>query len=67
MMTIKIPFEHRIFLDESVEIGHKLVYCFSHVHVPDSGPYGVMVRQRGGLIFIGSNGRLEFIPVSSIS
>jgi hypothetical protein len=66
-MTREIPFEHCILLDEFVEVSHKFVYCFSHVHVSDSRPNGVQVRQRGGLIFISPNRRLKFISVVHVS
>jgi hypothetical protein len=64
MTARNIPFEHGILLEEFVEVGHELVYRFSHVHVPNFCPNSVEVRQRGGLVFISSDGRLKFVSAT---
>jgi hypothetical protein len=57
------PFVPSIVLYELVEIRHKFVYRLAHVHVPDLGPNRISIRQRSCLVLIGTDRRLEFIPV----
>jgi hypothetical protein len=62
----EIPFEHGILLNKFIEVGHEFIYRFSHVHMPDVRPYGVNVRQGGGLIFVSPDGRLKFVSATYV-
>jgi hypothetical protein len=36
-----LPLENGIFLQKSVEVRHKLVDSFSHVHMPNFRPHSI--------------------------
>jgi hypothetical protein len=49
---MNIPLEPSVFLHEFVEIGHELVNGFSHVHMPNFGPYIVFISESCHLVFV---------------
>ena len=56
------PLEHAIVLHKLIEVRHKLINSFTHMHMPDVRPHSIRIAQRRDFILGRASAGLELVP-----